>query len=261
MTSLKRLTLSTRIWIVVALCLGVGGGAIGFLAFELKATSERYERALRNVQESARRMDAARLIQVTFKKQVQEWKDTLLRGSDPDDLAKYSGQFHAEANKVAQLGSALQASVGDAAQRGSLDSFLRSFTVMQNNYELALSAFVKASGRNQHEVDAMVKGQDRKATDLLDKTVETMVAQANAAVASEKEAVTSTIRWAVTSVLVLFAAIGVAVSFIIRGFSFTLRRAVQDLAESAGQVTNAAAYISASSQSLAQGASQQAASI
>jgi hypothetical protein len=74
-----------RIWLVVGLCLGVGGSAIGVLTYELKATSASYEDTLRNVQQQ----DAARAMQVTFKKQVQEWKDTLLRGYNPEDLAKY----------------------------------------------------------------------------------------------------------------------------------------------------------------------------
>ena len=50
---------------------------------------------------------AARVMQVTFKKQVQEWKDTLLRGSDPDALQKYSNAFHARARDVQDRGSAL----------------------------------------------------------------------------------------------------------------------------------------------------------
>ncbi len=258
---MKNLTLGTRIWLVVALCLGVGGSAIGFLTYELKSTSESYEEALKNLQESSRRMDAARVIQVTFKKQVQEWKDTLLRGSNPEDLTKYSGQFHAQAEKVSDLGSALRSSIVDPSQRRTLEDFLQAFTEMRAKYETALTTFSKASGQNPHDVDVMVKGQDRTATDLLDKTVETMTAQANAAVSSVKESVTSSIRWAAITVLFLFAAIGMAVTFIIRDLSGTLRRAMHDLAEGAAQVTSAAAHISSASQSLAQGASEQAASI
>ena len=41
-----------------------------------------------------RQMDQARVVQVGFKKQVQEWKDILLRGHDPEDLANYTRQFH-----------------------------------------------------------------------------------------------------------------------------------------------------------------------
>jgi hypothetical protein len=95
-------TVGTKIWLVVALCLAVGGSAVGVLTYELKVTSASYEDMLRNLQECARQQDAARVIQVTIKKQVQEWKDSLLRGYNPEDLAKYSGQFRAAAAKCAR---------------------------------------------------------------------------------------------------------------------------------------------------------------
>jgi hypothetical protein len=63
-------TVGTKIWLVVALCLGVGGSGTGFLIRELKATSASYEDTLRNLQERARQQDAARVMQVTFKKEV-----------------------------------------------------------------------------------------------------------------------------------------------------------------------------------------------
>ena len=116
----KNLTLGARIWIVVAMCLGVGASAIVFLTTELKSTSNSYEETMKGLQESSRHMNDARVIQVTFKKLVQEWKDTLLRGYNPADLAKYSGQFHAEADKVTSLGAALQSAMPESPERRPL---------------------------------------------------------------------------------------------------------------------------------------------
>ena len=48
--------------------------------------------------------DSARLVQVTFKKQVQAWKDLLLRGYDAENQKKYAGEFHATAAKVLESG-------------------------------------------------------------------------------------------------------------------------------------------------------------
>ena len=44
----------------------------------------------------------ARTIQVSFKKQVQEWKDILLRGRNPEDLEKYRRNFNRQEHEVAQ---------------------------------------------------------------------------------------------------------------------------------------------------------------
>lgn len=65
-----------------------------------------------------------------------------------------------------------------------------------------------------------------------------------------------------TMVLILAVISGAGLAFfVIRGMSRVLKRAVADLSEGAGQVSSAAGQVSGSSQSLAQGASEQAASL
>src|SRR5271167_3060312 len=58
-------------------------------------------------------MDAARVVQVDFKKQVQEWKDILLRGHTPADLTKYTAQFHDKETAVRSGAQALARTVQD----------------------------------------------------------------------------------------------------------------------------------------------------
>ena len=254
-------TVGAKIWLVVALCLAVGGSAIGVLTYELNATSATYEETLRNLQKCARQQDAARVLQVTFKKQVQEWKDVLLRGHNPEDLAKYSGQFRAGAAKVSKMGSALQASVTDAEARRATGEFLRVHAAIGARYEAALRVFTEARGTNASEVDKLVKGQDRAATDLLDTVVDALVKRGAAASSSEKEAVAGKI-WVVSlAVLGGFAAIGAVAGLTIRKISGTLRHAVGQLSVTAEQVASAASQVSSSIQSLAQGSSEQAASL
>jgi methyl-accepting chemotaxis protein len=254
-------TVVTKIWLVVALCLGVGASGIGVVMYELRATSASYEDTLWNLQERVRQQDAARVMQVTFKKEVQEWKDILLRGYNPENLAKYSGQFRTVAGKVSETASSLQASVTDPEARQALDAFLQAHATMREKYEVALHVFTEAKGENPHEADTLVKGQDRAPTDLIDKAVAALVKRANAAVASEKEAVARTI-WGVTIwVLAAFAVSGLVAGFTIRKFTGTLRRAVAELNETAKQVAGAASQVSSSSQSLAQSSSEQAAAL
>jgi methyl-accepting chemotaxis protein len=66
----------------------------------------------------------------------------------------------------------------------------------------------------------------------------------------------------VTIIMLLFSiSVGALIVFIVRQINVTLRTAVSELGEGAGQVASAAGQISSSSQSLAQGASEPAASL
>ena len=55
-------------------------------------------------------VESARQMQVNFKKQVQAWKDILIRGSDPASLDKYTKEFFALENEVDKSASTLQIS-------------------------------------------------------------------------------------------------------------------------------------------------------
>src|SRR5690348_12844019 len=97
MNSMK---MSTKIWLLVAVALIAGAGSSAFLVFRLKALGVAYE----NIMAGAAHQDLARQMQMTFKKQVQAWKDILIRGSDPAALQKYSNEFHALEAGVSELG-------------------------------------------------------------------------------------------------------------------------------------------------------------
>jgi len=68
-------------------------------------------------------------------------------------------------------------------------------------------------------------------------------------------------NWLTIIMLLFSILVGCVIVFVVRQINVTLRRAVSELGEGAGQVASAAGQISSSSQSLAQGASEQAASL
>jgi methyl-accepting chemotaxis protein len=134
---------------------------------------------------SVRDMDQARIIQVNFKKEVQEWKDVLLRGHTPADLAKYTKQFHEREAAVRDGAQALAKTVHDDEARQFLIQFVAADDVMSAKYETAYAAYV-AGAADFKAADKIVRGQDRAPTDLFDKAVKRLDSRVTATVAAQQ---------------------------------------------------------------------------
>jgi methyl-accepting chemotaxis protein len=104
--------------------------------------------------------------QMDFKKQVQEWKDVLLRGSDPAMLDKYWGNFEKQERKVQEGCTALQAQVDDSAARSLIAEFKQAHLDMGVAYRRGLQAF-RDGNASAKAGDAAVKGMDRAPAELL----------------------------------------------------------------------------------------------
>jgi hypothetical protein len=80
----------------ISAVLVIAGLAVGMLS--LKAALGNYQNEVRQLQDAS--ADVLR-IQSDFKIQVQEWKNVLLRGKDPEKLDKYWKNFQSQESKVA----------------------------------------------------------------------------------------------------------------------------------------------------------------
>ena len=78
-------------------------GAGGLSALALRHSQERLIDSVSATIGFAQNVDIAREAQVHFKRQVQEWKNVLIRGHNPDDYAKYWSLFEAEESKTQAL--------------------------------------------------------------------------------------------------------------------------------------------------------------
>ncbi len=118
----------------------------------------------------ARRDDQVQIleIKVEFKTQVQEWKNVLLRGSDPVALEKYWQSFEKQETKVRDEVKALLQHMADPAVKEALAQFQAEHLKMGDAYRKGLQAFKDASFDSKAG-DKAVKGMDRAPTELLDK--------------------------------------------------------------------------------------------
>ena len=199
--------------IIVFVLLGVT------LLAQMKLVSDGYDAVLAS---PVRDIDAARVVQVNFKKQVQEWKDTLLRGHNPDDLAKYSKQFHQQEAAVRAGAVALSQTVEDEEAHKLLVQFIAADDIMSAKYKSAYDVYV-AGNADFKAADKLVRGQDRAPTDLFDKVVQRLDARVKSTVAAQQ----LTVRKNQTLAL----GISAGLLFLLGVFGFlTVRSIVQRLA-------------------------------
>ena len=109
--------------------------------------------------------------QVHFKKQVQEWKNILLRGANDRDFDKYLHKFRNERETVRALTRQLLEVVprNGPAGRAAVD-FSAAHLALDGAYQNGLNAFVQ-DRNDPFRIDTMVRGIDRQPTDLLDDVV------------------------------------------------------------------------------------------
>jgi methyl-accepting chemotaxis protein len=116
-------------------------------------------------------------MEAEFKKQVQEWKDTLLRGQNPENLAKYWGAFEQREKAVYSQGEALVRQTLDPQARDIVTQFLAAHKTMGEKYRAGLQRF-KDANFDSSAGDKAVAGMDRPPTELLTKAKDRLTALA-----------------------------------------------------------------------------------
>ncbi|WP_050479244.1 methyl-accepting chemotaxis protein [Herbaspirillum rhizosphaerae] len=170
---LTDLKIGTRLGLLAALLLlaTIVVGVRGWMT--LNDSFEQNTLAMQKAATIERAIDSARSAQVQFKIQVQEWKNTLLRGKDPESFAKYRQAFIDE-GKATQVNldklNGLLPALGmntdklKQAQQAHADLGVKYLAALQKEY--------KPDDRDSvGRVDDAVKGADRLPTQMIDDIV------------------------------------------------------------------------------------------
>ncbi len=169
----RNLTIRTRLMVLGAgvmlalVVVGLGGWRA------LAATDAHSTQALRQAATLMAAQDAARSAQVEFKIQIQEWKNILLRGSDPAQQARYTASFKKSADLTA---TRLRATGQLLAKVGVTTPLVTGAALahaqLGRDYLVALRSYDSATPDSYKAVDALVKGMDRAPTKQIDDIVE-----------------------------------------------------------------------------------------
>lgn len=144
-----------------------------------------HELQLRSAETAARfaaAVDNARVAQVDFKKQVQEWKDLLLRGADADKFKKYHDAFVTQSHAVDTDLATLKQRMSDLGldTRG-VDSAVATHAELGAKYLAAIQHYDAKDEKSVHVVDGLVAGIDRAPTTAIDNLVASMKHEAETA--------------------------------------------------------------------------------
>ncbi|MDF2398516.1 HAMP domain-containing protein [Pseudomonas sp. 3MA1] len=106
-----------------------------------------------------------------FKSQVQEWKNVLLRGKQPQELNKYWQQFEDRQRDVQNiLGQLVQTPGLDPALKSRVQRLAEEHRLLGAAYQKGRDAYV-AQGADPSAGDAAVKGVDRAASEQMSELV------------------------------------------------------------------------------------------
>lgn len=141
------------------------GGAISATGLQNALSNyQHHVRAMHNNATSVLR------IQNDFKVQVQEWKNVLLRGKDPDDLAKYWKNFQEKEAGVNLQSQELLARLPKGSARQKVEAFIDAHQKLAGDYRKGFSAFTAANA-DPYAGDHAVTGIDRAPNNLLNEAV------------------------------------------------------------------------------------------
>ena len=172
--------------IVLMLLLVAAMGAGGFLG--MRELNEAFGRAQVDNRSAVVAVRLIGEIGVAFKTEVQEWKNVLLRGHDPEALAKYSKAMHEESDTVAKLldeVEPLAKRLGvDGAQIATTRAALGD---LRTAYDAALADWKADDPMAYRAADAAVKGKDRPMVAALDGLTDAVLMAAGARVQAISE--------------------------------------------------------------------------
>ncbi len=202
-----------------------------FLLRELSAVNKQMSSDLQTARAYTQVVRDADSTELYFKKQVQGWKDTLLRGYKPADFAKYHQDFQDNDSGVKSTGKQLK---DDMAKLGldteKVDRFLQTHDELDSRYSGALAHYGSGDIKGVHTVDDLVRGMDRPPTDYIDAIAASLEKQENQAFANatkQAESQYASVLSASLLIIIVGVILGMAVAVtIIRGITVPLNKAV-----------------------------------
>lgn len=203
------MTLRTRLFVVLAILALVTVAANGFSIYATGGIVSQGNSMLGDAARGENELLIATRVDVAFRRQVQEWKNLLLRANDPASYRKHLEGFEGQ-ERVVRTGLADLARAG--AGGGKVDASVKAYDALMSRYRDALKTLDPARNNGQ-EVDRQVRGVDRPFADALGAITSEIHATASRQVKEQVsgfEEKAKSLRLTVILVVFVSAALGLA---------------------------------------------------
>tara|TARA_R110000751_G_scaffold307898_2_gene434417 strand:- start:210071 stop:211648 length:1578 start_codon:yes stop_codon:yes gene_type:complete len=154
-------------------------------------------------------------LNVQFKTQVQEWKNTLIRGKDPEQLRKYWERFNQSAIKIqSSYQNLLQTMDNSDPAMVYIQKFSQNYPDMLSAYRAGYDVFIE-SNKNIAQADSSVAGIDREPTENLILAVDAVSKSILGLKAKNESKAQSTFLFTKASTVIIIILILVGISWFI----------------------------------------------
>jgi methyl-accepting chemotaxis protein len=170
----RRVIITIAIFTILTVVIGL------YSLIAIVETNRRLHQSVIEGQGMIKTVDNARLAQVHFKRQVQEWKDMLLRGNDRLLYEGHLRAFNEEERLVKEeLQSLSRMAVTLGLAMPEIEEVMRIHDKLGLQYREALKDYKRTDLKSAVLVDQKVRGIDRNPTDQIDAIVSKIKAQAD----------------------------------------------------------------------------------
>jgi methyl-accepting chemotaxis protein len=210
---MKHLSIATRIYFIIGLSLIFSVTAITALLYHSALVSDRHTTTMAI---ELRKLELAGDMESEMQKQIQEWKDVLLRGHSPEDLESHKLAMFKQERLLSKSKDELKRIIADPRVVSEFEKFVDGHEQMGQAYRRALDAFAASKGdpKAASAADAVTRGKERVPAEALDRISELVKEHLKDAQKSLDDA-TSAQRWMVVISLLAAVLAVLAISVII----------------------------------------------
>jgi len=193
---LDRISVRAKLWLLAGSLMLIATGLWGAGYWLAQRLATQAGELAATMQAVAQAGDLARQAQNNFKTEVQEWKNILIRGHDPAQLAKYKAGFDKSEKEVeADLAKLKAALKGLEVSTENVDKTLLELRTLGAKYREALGTWKEKDPLAYRAVDAQLKGIDRPMNEAIGALAESTFKEAKRIEEREKAEMAAVVRF------------------------------------------------------------------